>query len=68
MVQFERVGDGDLEFGVVILGLAVQVDPDASHCKGVGRLGLVDVWYRDTLETHIHTLGHLDTFLTSTHP
>ncbi len=47
MVQLERVWDGDLLFGVVILSFAVQVNPDAGHCEGVRGLRLVDVrdWY-----------------------
>lgn len=35
MVQLQRVGDGDLQLGVVILSFAVQVDPDAGHGKGM---------------------------------
>ena len=49
MVQPERVGDGDLQLGVVALGLAIQVDPDAGHGKRVRGLGLVDVRDGDTL-------------------
>lgn len=50
MVQFQGVRDGYLQFGVVILGFPVQVDPDASHGKGMSRLGLVNVWNWNTLE------------------
>lgn len=50
MVQFQRVWDGYLQLGVVVLSLAVQVDPDAGHGEGMGRLGLVDVWDWNTLE------------------
>lgn len=35
VVQLQRVGDGDLQLGVVVLSFAVQVDPDAGHGKGV---------------------------------
>lgn len=50
MVQFQGVRDGYLQFGVVILGFPVQVDPDASHGKGMSRLGLVNVRNWNTLE------------------
>lgn len=49
MVQFQRVRYGDLEFGVVVLGFAVQMDPDAGHGEGMSRLRLVDVWDRNAL-------------------
>lgn len=52
MVQLQRVGDGDLQLGVVVLSFAVQVDPDAGHGKGVSRLGFVDVRNWDTLVRH----------------
>lgn len=50
VVEFQRVRDGYLQLGVVILGFPVQVDPDAGHGKGMSRLGLVNVWNRNTLE------------------
>lgn len=50
MVLFQRVWDGDLQLGVVVLSFAVQVDPDAGHGEGMSRLGLVDVRNWDTLE------------------
>lgn len=49
MVQLQRVRDGDLQLGVVILSFAVQVDPDAGHGKRVSRLGFVDVRNWNTL-------------------
>ncbi len=50
MVQLERVWDGDLLFGVVVLSFAVQVNPDAGHCEGVRGLRLVDVRDWNTLQ------------------
>ena len=44
VVQFQRVRYGYLQLGVVVLGLAVQMDPDARHSEGVSGLGLVNVW------------------------
>lgn len=41
---------GYLQFGVVVLSFAVQVDPDAGHGKGMSRLGLVNVRNWNTLE------------------
>lgn len=51
MVQLERVWDGDLEFGVVVLSFAVQVNPNAGHCEGVSGLGLIDVRHWNALHT-----------------
>lgn len=35
MVEFQGVWYENLQFGVVVLSFAVQVDPDAGHGKGV---------------------------------
>ena len=43
------MGYGYLQLGVVVLGLAVQVDPDARHGEGVSGLGLVNVRDGNTL-------------------
>ena len=43
------MGDGYLQFGVVILSFAVEVDPDAGHGKGMSRLWLVNVRNWDAL-------------------
>lgn len=43
MVQLQRVRYGYLQFGVVVLSFAVQMDPDAGHSERMGRLGFVNV-------------------------
>lgn len=50
MMEFQGVRDGYLQLGVVILGLPVQMDPDAGHGKRMSRLGLGNVWNWNTLE------------------
>lgn len=50
MMEFQGVRDGYLQLGVVILGLPVQMDPDAGHGKRMSRLGLGNVWNWNTLK------------------
>lgn len=49
MMKLQRVRDGNLEFGIVVLSFTVQMDPDAGHGEGVCGLRFVDVRDRNTL-------------------
>lgn len=68
MVEFERVRDGYLQFGIIILSLPVEMYPDTSHSKSMSWLWLANVRYRNALQIkknkHTWKFGKFSSFST----
>lgn len=60
MVKFKRMRNGNLQLGVVTMGLPVQMNPNAGHCKSMSWLGFVNVRYRNILKKeHMNVTYHM---------